>query len=69
MHTIKAFDKFPFAAAGARGTFGETGGQMSERSEFLSASQTSASRREPAGGGQGVGVPFFCLLFLGKQKE
>jgi len=42
---------------------------MFDRSEFLPVPEMSAERRAPAEGGQGIGVPFFCLLFLGKQKE
>jgi len=58
----------PFAAAGARWTFGDKGGQMFERSEFLSARQTSAGRREPAQRARRWGA-FSCLLLSGKEKK
>jgi hypothetical protein len=58
----------PFAAAGARWTFGDKGGQMFERSEFLSARQTSAWRREPAQRAKRWGA-FSCLLLSGKEKK
>lgn len=40
---------------------------MSERSEFLPTRETDTQRREPEG--QRNGVPFLCLLSLGKQRE
>jgi len=61
-------DFSPFAAAGARWTFGDKGGQMFERSEFLSARQMSAGRREPAQRARRWGA-FSCLLLSGKEKK
>jgi len=41
---------------------------MFERSEFLSAHQTSAGRREPAQRARRWGA-FSCLLLSGKEKK
>ena len=49
------------------GTFEIKPGRLSERSKFLTGLKRPFPQREPAG--QDAGGPFFCLLFLGKQKE
>jgi hypothetical protein len=51
-----------------RGGFAIKPDKLSERSEFLSGRKSSALRREPAQRARHWGA-FFCLLFLGKQKE
>ena len=55
-------------AAGARWTFGDKGGQMFERSEFLSARQTSAGRREPAQRARRWGA-LLLLTHFGQAKR
>ncbi|MDZ4183349.1 MAG: hypothetical protein U1D97_00045, partial [Desulfuromonadales bacterium] len=49
--------------------FGEKGGQMSERSEFLFARQTSAGRREPAQRARRLGCPFAAYSFWASKKS
>ena len=59
--------KTPFATAEDKWIKADQQGKLFERSESLPCRLSSFRLRVPEG--QGIGVPFFCLLFLGTQKE
>jgi len=58
----------PVAAAVDEWINGDQQGELFERSEFSHCRRSSFRQRFPRSG-QGIWGAFFCLLFLGRQKE